>query len=231
MLKVKRIMGDINKFNERGLDKEGIYLHYNEDNLQHMKYLIVGPDDTPYQGGFYLFDVTMHSEYPFKPPKVKYISYCQYARMNPNLYQNGKVCLSVLGTWSGPSWVAAMNLGSLAMDILIRLNKNPLQNEPGFEKDVNGQTPAYNKFIMYKNIEISVIRIIEKLELLPESFQTIIKEQFIKNYKSYIDYLNSLKSEVGTTVSCTYGSSSCTYDPDTLISKLEKFYSDFTNDK
>jgi hypothetical protein len=25
-------------------------------------------------------------------------------RFNPNLYINGKVCLSLLGTWSGPSW-------------------------------------------------------------------------------------------------------------------------------
>ena len=26
-------------------------------------------------------------------------------RFNPNLYACGKVCLSLLGTWSGPSWV------------------------------------------------------------------------------------------------------------------------------
>ncbi len=25
-------------------------------------------------------------------------------RFNPNLYNCGKVCLSLLGTWSGPSW-------------------------------------------------------------------------------------------------------------------------------
>ena len=25
-------------------------------------------------------------------------------RLNPNLYENGKVCLSLLGTWSGPGW-------------------------------------------------------------------------------------------------------------------------------
>jgi len=24
--------------------------------------------------------------------------------MNPNLYADGKVCLSLLGTWSGPGW-------------------------------------------------------------------------------------------------------------------------------
>jgi ubiquitin-protein ligase len=26
-------------------------------------------------------------------------------RLNPNLYHDGKVCLSLLGTWSGPGWV------------------------------------------------------------------------------------------------------------------------------
>ena len=25
-------------------------------------------------------------------------------RFNPNLYNCGKVCLSLLGTWSGPGW-------------------------------------------------------------------------------------------------------------------------------
>jgi hypothetical protein len=150
--------------------------------------------------------------------------------MNPNLYQNGKVCLSVLGTWSGPPWVAAMNLGSLAMDILIRLNKNPLQNEPGYENDFDNQTPTYNEIIKYKNIEISVIRTIEKLELLPVSFQTIIKEQFVKNYQSYIDYLTSVRSKTGNTIYCRYANSRCDYDPDTLISKLENFYADFTKE-
>jgi Ubiquitin-conjugating enzyme len=28
-------------------------------------------------------------------------------RFNPNLYNCGKVCLSLLGTWSGPSWSPA----------------------------------------------------------------------------------------------------------------------------
>ena len=30
-------------------------------------------------------------------------------RFNPNLYECGKVCLSLLGTWSGPSWNPAVS--------------------------------------------------------------------------------------------------------------------------
>jgi ubiquitin-conjugating enzyme E2 Z len=224
MLKVKRIMGDIKKFNERCLDKEGIYLDYNEDDLGSMKYLIVGPDETPYQGGFYLFDIKISKDYPFKPPSVKYISYSNNVRINPNLYQNGKVCLSVLGTWQGPPWIAAMNLGSLAIDIQIRLNKYPLQNEPGFEKDFDNQTPNYNKITSYYNIELCVIKVLEQIELLPKKFQEIIKTKFIENYPKYIEYLDSIKDMEGEIIYCRYANSKCEYRPSLLKDKINALY-------
>lgn len=37
-------------------------------------------------------------------------------RFNPNLYAEGKVCLSLLGTWSGPGWVPGVS--SLAQVLL-----------------------------------------------------------------------------------------------------------------
>jgi ubiquitin-protein ligase len=56
-------------------------------------------------------------------------------RFNPNLYNNGKVCLSLLGTWSGPSWDPAT---STVLQILVSLQAmvfcpNPFFNEPGYE--------------------------------------------------------------------------------------------------
>lgn len=34
------------------------------------------------------------------PPHFCYLSQCS-GRLNPNLYDNGKVCVSLLGTWIG----------------------------------------------------------------------------------------------------------------------------------
>ena len=65
---------------------------------------MIGPENTPYQYGFYLFDIKVPSEYPFKPPIVKFYTQNNKTRFNPNLYINGKVCLSILNTWSGPQW-------------------------------------------------------------------------------------------------------------------------------
>lgn len=35
---------------------------------------IKGPDDTPYTGGIYQIDITIPQEYPFSPPKMKFLT-------------------------------------------------------------------------------------------------------------------------------------------------------------
>lgn len=61
--------------------------------------LIEGPERTPYQDGLFAFDVYLPQQYPSSPPSVHYVSYSP--RLNPNLYEMGRVCVSLLGTWSG----------------------------------------------------------------------------------------------------------------------------------
>jgi len=64
--------------------------------------IIFAPHNTPYDSGAFLFDIFFSSEYPSEPPKVNLQTTGQgRVRFNPNLYQNGKVCLSLLGTWRG----------------------------------------------------------------------------------------------------------------------------------
>ena len=44
-------------------------------------------------------------DYPAKPPKMQLVTTGNGSvRFNANLYANGKVCLSLLGTWQGPGW-------------------------------------------------------------------------------------------------------------------------------
>ena len=70
--------------------------------------MIIGPSDTPYANGCFLFDIFLPGSYPNSPPQVQFLTTGGgRVRFNPNLYENGKVCLSLLGTWSGPSWDAA----------------------------------------------------------------------------------------------------------------------------
>jgi Ubiquitin-conjugating enzyme len=56
-------------------------------------------------------------------------------RFNPNLYQCGKVCLSLLGTWTGPGWQPRK---STLLQVLVSIQglilvPDPYFNEPGWE--------------------------------------------------------------------------------------------------
>ena len=60
--------------------------------------LITGPFETPYEGGLFYFIVRFGPTYPLTPPRVKLMTTDDgQVRFNPNLYSNGKVCLSILG--------------------------------------------------------------------------------------------------------------------------------------
>lgn len=78
-----------------------------------MKALIIGPDNTPYENGCFIFDILLGPAYNQSPPQVKIVTTLggKY-RLNPNLYAEGKVCLSLLGTWSG-EWLVSVGVDAL----------------------------------------------------------------------------------------------------------------------
>jgi ubiquitin-protein ligase len=58
--------------------------------------------DCPYYGGSYFFHILVPANYPSTSPKVQFMTTGEgTVRFNPNLYNCGKVCLSLLGTWAG----------------------------------------------------------------------------------------------------------------------------------
>lgn len=71
--------------------------------------LIKGPTRTPYEDGLFLFDIQLPNIYPAVPPLFRYLSQCS-GRLNPNLYDNGKVCVSLLGTWIGKVTLSSAHL-------------------------------------------------------------------------------------------------------------------------
>ena len=80
--------------------------------------VIFPPSGTPYSGGAFTFDILLPADYPHKPPKVQFLTTGGgRVRFNPNLYADGKVCLSLLGTWAGPSWDPAK---STLLQVLVR---------------------------------------------------------------------------------------------------------------
>lgn len=63
------------------------------NDFKHWKGYIKGPEDTPYEGGFFQIDITMPPEYPYKPPKMRF----ETKIWHPNISsQTGAICLDIL---------------------------------------------------------------------------------------------------------------------------------------
>ena len=123
--------------------ESSIYVRYNSNNLQNIKALIIGPKDTPYENGCYIFDIYIPTNYPSTSPKVN-LQTTGYGkvRFNPNLYNCGKVCLSLLGTWSGEEGETWNPNTSTLLQVLVSIQslifvENPYFNEPGYEKSMH----------------------------------------------------------------------------------------------
>ncbi len=79
-----------------------VFCRVAQKKVDFMKCLIMGAEGTPYAHGAFIYDVYFNDQYPEAPPKVQLITTGGGTiRFNPNLYAEGKVCLSLLGTWRG----------------------------------------------------------------------------------------------------------------------------------
>ena len=96
------------------------FVRVDENRIDHWHALISGPEDTPYEGGCFIFDIVCGPDYPNAAPKVLlFTTGGGTVRFNPNLYNCGKVCLSLLGTWHGEGWMVptAANFGSTILQV------------------------------------------------------------------------------------------------------------------
>ena len=195
---IKRITNiDMKRVSESNLHEHGIYIEFDENDITHAKVLLIGPDDSLYQGGFLFFTVNFPSNYPFSPPIIKYHK-GNTIRIHPNIYVNGKVCLSILGTWSGPSWTSAMNITNVFITIQSLLDNNPLKHEPGYDNNINSKIyDNYNKLIKYNNINNLILSRLNPDNDLGEFniFKNIIHKHFIKNKSYILNEINENMSE------------------------------------
>jgi len=63
-----------------------------DSNLFDWEILIMGPDGTLYEGGFFKARLVFPKDFPNMPPTMTFVS----EMWHPNVYEDGKVCISIL---------------------------------------------------------------------------------------------------------------------------------------
>jgi hypothetical protein len=123
-------------------------------------------------------------------------------RFNPNLYVCGKVCLSILNTWSGEKWSSCQTINSILLALCTLLNEAPLENEPGHNKKSADFIP-YQKSIEFSNINFAVCELVNRsTNKIPHPFHLFypfMKENFLKNYSKLLKFVENNTDKNGTT--------------------------------
>ncbi|TKX24733.1 hypothetical protein C1H76_2908 [Elsinoe australis] len=138
----------------------GIFVRSWESHCNLLRAVIIGPLETPYAQCPFVFDIMLAEDFPRKPPRFHFYhwttgSFARNAKINPNLYEDGVVCLSLLNTWPGQEeegWIPGQStlLQALISIQSLILVQEPFYNEPGYEgkRDIPGtgtQSVAYNE--------------------------------------------------------------------------------------
>lgn len=163
-----------------------ILMRVPKGNANLITFCIIGPKDTPYHNGVFEFHAYFPDTYPKIVPKVLLdTTDGGRVRFNPNLYNCGKVCLSLLGTWSGEkgeSWNPKL---STFLQVLISIQslimvENPYFNEPSYEKSMHTEHGKAKSFDYTDNIRLETIRVamIGSIKNTTNSYKDFIKDHF-----------------------------------------------------
>jgi ubiquitin-conjugating enzyme E2 D/E len=92
-----------------------------ENNLKLWKGTIFGAEDTPYYGGIFEVTILFSDEYPYKPPRIKFITPIYHCNIN----SKGEICLDILKN----EWSPSYTIGKLLLSICSLLSE-PNTNDP-----------------------------------------------------------------------------------------------------
>ena len=207
------------------LEAQGIHYIPSDSCLHTGTALLIGRPDTPYFGGFYFFDITFPTDYPFSPIKVQTLTQDGHTRFNPNLYIQGKVCLSILNTWhDGPQWSGVQTLESVLLAILSDvLCANPLENEPAYARcGATAEAQMYNRLIWYANLQTAIYGHLLGEQPYSTPFRSIMMASFLTHAPAILQRATESAVDDGKKECCRAFSMSHTYDFKGLVEKLNQ---------
>ncbi|XP_069768416.1 ubiquitin-conjugating enzyme E2 Z-like isoform X1 [Narcine bancroftii] len=201
----------------------GMFVVPDPQDMTKIHALITGPFDTPYEAGFFLFLFRCPPDYPIHPPRVKLVTTGNNTvRFNPNFYRNGKVCLSILGTWTGPAWSPAQSISSVLISIQSLMTENPYHNEPGFQQERHpGDSKNYNECVRHESIRVAVCDMLDGKCPCPDALRSVMEKSFLEFYDFYELSCKDRLHLQGQTMQDPFGERRGHFDYQTLLNRLQ----------
>ena len=124
-ISIKRLMRELADFDKTN-DNPNFMISHGE-NIYNIQVIIIGPEKTPYENGIFGFKIECDEFYPRVPPKMKILTTNKgLTRFNPNFYANGKVCVSMLGTFGTITWSPILTIEKNIIRSIVINDKKPI---------------------------------------------------------------------------------------------------------
>jgi len=189
----KRLLKDVIDINKHPLHEHGIYYIHDDEDIRKGYAMVFGPADTIYSYGIYFFRFKFPDDYPYSPPRVDYLTNGDNVRFNPNLYRNGKVCISILNTWSGPQWSSCQTISSILLTLVTLFHNKPLLNEPGISESYPS-FKTYNEIIKYASVKVALLDVLSGkiCKDMYNKFKPHIDEYVVKHQQDIIEKIKDI---------------------------------------
>lgn len=171
MSAIKRITADVAELAKPLYAESGVYYSAEEQNIQKGYACVFGPKDSPYEDCPMLYEFIFPPTFPFDSPQVQFRTYDGKTRFHPNMYVDGKCCLSILGTWSGPKWASTMRISTVLVTLQSLMDNDPIQHEPGYAT----KTPQLSKGYRDRVEHACIHYILERAECQPHKQPTVFQ--------------------------------------------------------
>ena len=214
----------------------GIYFYPTENNIYEGYGLIIGTKDTPYHRGFYLIKFEYPKNYPIMHPKCTFLT-VSGIRHNPNLYEDGQVCLSILGTWGDiDTWTKDITTEQVLLAIQSQvLTKNAIDKEPEYDWSISHPVLArhYEEIVRHSNYKYNVIKLYNYIPVtdmyVRNAIQDTLEQYILDNEQHYLEDLEKLKVHDGNQYLCKFYNNSivCCYSD--ILDNFKKLVSNIRN--
>ena len=186
---LKRILADIAELQNKLYADSGIYYHADETNVHQGLACVFGPEGTPYEDCPMLYSFNIPEGFPFESPKVLFHTNdgVRSTRFHPNMYRDGKVCLSILGTWEGPAWASSIRLSTVLITLQSLMDTNPIVHEPGYATPTAEIRDGYVGFVEHSCMQY----ILDRAE-----GKTPVPEQFLPFQQVFTERLPAILSRL-----------------------------------
>ncbi|KVI10464.1 Ubiquitin-conjugating enzyme, active site-containing protein, partial [Cynara cardunculus var. scolymus] len=87
----------------------GISASPSEENMRYFNVMILGPSQSPYEGGVFKLELFLPEDYPMAAPKVRFLTKIYH----PNIDKLGRICLDILKD----KWSPALQIRTVLLSI------------------------------------------------------------------------------------------------------------------